>query len=233
MTDHELFQIRPIGTIESPYKQKFGTPRQSQLNQETTGKIIFDKEVMPDGSLDGLEEYSHLWVLFIFHKNNLRNQAGKVKPPRLEGKKMGVLATRSPHHPNDIGMSLVKILKIDQQSKLIEFSSVDMIDQTPVIDIKPYINEYDSVDNSKSPWLEIETFKIEFTEKVEELLSKREDHLKIKQLITSSFQFDVRNHEDRTNNLPDKVHKSLIKGLDIHFKYDGTKVLITDCIDIS
>lgn len=103
----------------------------------------------PEHSLDGLAEYSHLWILYHFHRNDSHPKA-KVAPPRLNGERVGVFSTRSPHRPAPIGLSLVEIKKIEGPT--IYFYGTDMVDGTPVLDIKPYIPMYDSpmTDNSFS-----------------------------------------------------------------------------------
>ena len=95
----------------------------------------------PEHALEGLEEYSHMWVIYHFHKNTSHPKA-KVAPPRLGGERVGVFATRSPHRPCPIGLSLVDIERIE--SSCISFYGTDMVDGTPVLDIKPYIPFYDS-----------------------------------------------------------------------------------------
>ncbi|TWW58739.1 tRNA (adenine(37)-N6)-methyltransferase [Takifugu flavidus] len=96
----------------------------------------------PEHSLFGLEHYSHIWIVFVFHKNGHLSYKAKVKPPRLDGKKVGVYSTRSPHRPNALGLTLAKLDKVVGDT--LYLSDIDMIDGTPVLDVKPYIPEYDS-----------------------------------------------------------------------------------------
>lgn len=138
-----LYQFKPIGTINSPFPRIRGTPRQPTVtmhNARATLKLNKDTFTNPSHSLHDLEQFSHLWIIFVFHKHDSGVKA-KVAPPRLNGEKTGVFATRSPHRPCPIGMSLVKIEKIVED--VIYFSGVDMIDGTPVLDVKPYIPHYD------------------------------------------------------------------------------------------
>jgi tRNA-Thr(GGU) m(6)t(6)A37 methyltransferase TsaA len=142
--------MKPIGRIESCYRDKFGTPRQPGLAPSSWARLRIDKEWQPELALQGLEGFSHLWVLFQFHQNtNLRYHA-KVHPPRLGGEPIGVFATRSPHRPNPIGLSLVKIEKIEGDS--VYLSGVDLVDGTPVLDIKPYLPEVESVSQARAGW---------------------------------------------------------------------------------
>lgn len=133
-----------IGVIKTTFPEKRGTPRQPGVCADSVAKIILNNDVFtnPEHSLEGLDEYSHMWILFHFHKNDSTHVRAKVAPPRLNGIRTGVFATRSPHRPCPIGLSLVKIERVEE--RLIFFSGVDMIDGTPILDIKPYIPQYDS-----------------------------------------------------------------------------------------
>lgn len=142
--------ISPIATIATPYKQKFAIPRQPGL-AKAKGKIQFIGEYDNADMLEGLEGYSHLWVLFQFHQTVERGWKAKVKTPRLGGNKtMGVLATRSTHRPNGIGMSVVENLGVAKVggNTVLEVSGVDLLDGTPILDIKPYLPYADSVPNA-------------------------------------------------------------------------------------
>ncbi|XP_059161495.1 tRNA (adenine(37)-N6)-methyltransferase-like [Physella acuta] len=137
------FIMKPIGTMKSVFHYKNGTPRQSSLCQTARGILTIEKTIFnnPEHSLEGLEQFSHAWILFVFHKNNNAHTKAKVKPPRLDGQKVGVFSSRSPYRPNNIGLSLVKIDKIEGAT--VHFSGIDLLDGTPVLDIKPYIPDYD------------------------------------------------------------------------------------------
>jgi tRNA-Thr(GGU) m(6)t(6)A37 methyltransferase TsaA len=113
-------------------------------------KIRIHREWQPEQALEGLEGFSHLWVIFEFHQNKTSGYHAKVHPPRLGGKQMGVFATRSPHRPNNIGLSLVKIEKIVKDE--IWVSGVDLVDGTPVLDIKPYLPEVEALPSAQSGW---------------------------------------------------------------------------------
>jgi len=129
--------IKPIGYLESVYREKFGTPRQSGFVKNARARLTLVNEIS-EQCLDGLEDYGYIWIVFIFHigMHDYNNKKSKIAPPKLEGKKMGVFATRSPHRYNPIGLSLAKLDKIE--GKTIHLSGSDLIHGTPVIDIKPY-----------------------------------------------------------------------------------------------
>ncbi|CAL1531859.1 unnamed protein product [Lymnaea stagnalis] len=146
----ENITMRPIGTMRSVFHYKNGTPRQSSLCEAARGILTIDKNIFnnPEHSLEGLEQFSHAWIIFVFHKNNNVHTKAKVKPPRLDGHRIGVFSTRSPYRPNNIGLSLAKIDSV--QGCSVHFSGIDLLDGTPVLDIKPYIPDYDKPKDSFS-----------------------------------------------------------------------------------
>lgn len=132
-------QLRAIGKIVSPYSKRMGTPRQPQLVPSSRGYIDLDQ--VPQASVSGITDYSHIWVIFEFHANTDLNNAKrtKIRPPRGGGIKVGQLATRSPHRPNPIGLSLVKVEKWDEINRRLYISGLDLVHGTPVYDIKPCV----------------------------------------------------------------------------------------------
>eukprot|EP00965_Chrysotila_dentata_P243820 6205627-Pleurochrysis_carterae.AAC.1 len=139
--------LKPIGHIESVFVQKFGTPRQGCLAPDTPARLAVDQSML--GSLDvryaleGIEAYSHVWLVWSFHMNSHAAARAKVQPPRLRGQRVGLFATRSPFRPNPIGLSLVRLDGITDGNTLL-LSGVDLVDGTPVFDVKPYIPQYDA-----------------------------------------------------------------------------------------
>lgn len=140
--------MKIIAYIKTDFKEKFGIPRQSGLVEETRGKIIFEKEFRVPEAFRGLEEFSHIWILWNFSKAERENWSPTVRPPLLGGnKRMGVFATRSPFRPNPIGLSCVKLEKIEQTKEhgtVLYVRGADLMDGTPVYDIKPYLPYADS-----------------------------------------------------------------------------------------
>lgn len=132
-------QLRSIGKIVSPYTKRMGTPRQPQLVPSSRGFIDLDQ--IPQASVSGIADYSHIWVIFEFHANTDLNNVKrtKIRPPRGGGIKVGQLATRSPHRPNPIGLSLVKVEKWDETNRRLYISGLDLVHGTPVYDIKPCV----------------------------------------------------------------------------------------------
>lgn len=140
--------MKIIGHIYTDFPTKFGIPRQSSLISGLVGKIVMEPEFRTPDAFAGIEEFSHLWLLWKFSANQKQHWSAKVAPPRLGGrKKVGVFATRSPFRPNDIGLSCVKLLKVvydKDEGTVLYVDGVDMMDKTPVYDIKPYIPITDS-----------------------------------------------------------------------------------------
>ncbi|XP_066155867.1 tRNA (adenine(37)-N6)-methyltransferase-like [Euwallacea fornicatus] len=145
-SENSKLNLRPIGTINSQFPSIRGTARQSSITMNNAmARLTLNKDTFtnPSHLLEGLENYSHLWIIFVFHVHGNHTKA-KVAPPRLNGQRLGVFATRSPHRPCPIGLSLVQIDRIE--GGVIYFSGVDMVDGTPVLDVKPYIPRYDRVE---------------------------------------------------------------------------------------
>ena len=139
--------MKIIAKIHTEFKEKFGIPRQSNLSS-ARGKIVFEKSYRNPDALRGIEGYSHLWIIWQFSESIRADFVPTVRPPRLGGnKKVGVFATRSPFRPNPIGLSSVKLLSVEEEAGLgtvIYVEGVDMLDGTPIYDIKPYVRYSDS-----------------------------------------------------------------------------------------
>ncbi len=146
--------MEPLCTINTPFIEKFGTPRQSLLIREAWGKMVFPKNDFYAEAFRGLEESSHLWLIFQFHKIPATQMNGLVRPPRfLNELKMGVFATRSPHRPNRLGLSVVEFDRLEILKNEIHLwvKGVDLVDGTPIFDIKPYVPYVDHV-SARSPF---------------------------------------------------------------------------------
>ncbi len=153
--DHSLFSLQSIATIRSCYPQRFGIPRQAGLVKSATASINFAATRDNELALRDLESFSHLWVIFLFHKQNYTGFKPLVQPPRLGGKKtMGVYATRSPNRVNPIGLSAVLIDHVEFGATEIKVhvQGGDFLDGTPVLDIKPYVPFADSIEQARSDW---------------------------------------------------------------------------------
>jgi len=136
------FAFEQIGVIRSPWKEKFAVPRQPGLVQDGHGELHLMAPYNQPEAVRGLESFSHLWVLFVFHQTMAGGWRPTVRPPRLGGNaRMGVFATRSTFRPNPVGMSLVelKAIRCEKNQVILQLGSLDLVDGTPVVDIKPYL----------------------------------------------------------------------------------------------
>ncbi|HEY8090540.1 MAG TPA: tRNA (N6-threonylcarbamoyladenosine(37)-N6)-methyltransferase TrmO [Polyangiaceae bacterium] len=149
------YAFEPIGFVRSPFAERADAPRQAVADggKGVVGRI----ELLPgrglEDALDGLGAFSHVWVLFVFHRNveQARGWSPKVLPPRA-ARKVGVFASRSPHRPNPIGMSAVKLERVE--GLVVHVSNLDLLDGTPVLDLKPYVPYADAYPEAQSGWLE-------------------------------------------------------------------------------
>lgn len=129
---------KPIATVRTPFPTKFGIPRQSGLVEQTEARILFEEPYRTPDALRGIEGYSHLWLLWLFSASVREGWSPTVRPPRLGGNvRVGVFATRSPFRPNPIGLSCVRLLRVEGCELVV--AGADLMDGTPILDIKPYL----------------------------------------------------------------------------------------------
>ncbi len=153
--------FKPIGIIRTPFQDRFGIPRQSGLTPSIQGTVEI---ALPwAAGIKGLETFSHIWLIFLFHEHGAKTLRPTIRPPRLGGyDRLGVFATRSPHRPCSIGMSVVTLLKLREATakerqegigSIVQVGGVDLLDGTPILDIKPYIPYADSIPSANSGWV--------------------------------------------------------------------------------
>lgn len=144
----ETIEMHPIAHMRSDFPTKFGIPRQSGLVEELRSIIVFEPEYRNDDALRGIEEYSHLWLIWQFSQAVREGWSPTVRPPRLGGNtRMGVFGTRSPFRPNNLGLSCVRLLEVTHTEScgtVLVVGGADLLDGTPIFDIKPYIPYSDS-----------------------------------------------------------------------------------------
>ncbi len=166
--------IEPVAHIENDYKDKFAVPRQSGI-ANIKSKIVFEEQYASPNAVKELDGFSHIWLIWGFSKNIREEHSLTVRPPRLGGnKRVGVFASRSPFRPNNLGLSCVKLDKIEYDEKgrpYLKVSGADLIDGTPIYDIKPYIKFTDSHEDAVSGFVETSEFSMLKVEMPEELLS--------------------------------------------------------------
>lgn len=223
--------MKIIAKIETDMPDKFGIPRQSGIVEELKGRIVFEPEYRIREALDGIEEFSHLWLIWEFSENIRENFSPTVRPPRLGGeKRKGVFATRSPFRPNPIGLSCVKLEKIvhtNDKGIVLIVSGADLMNGTPIYDIKPYIKYTDSRPESTQGFAEDfldYALDVEISEDILKIFSKE----KQKALI------GILKHDPRPayHNSSERIYGVKYAGYDIHFKVDGIKLTVTDAVKI-
>lgn len=144
--------METIGCVQTCYAEKFGVPRQPGLVPQAWGRVVFDHSYRSETFLRGIEGFSHLWLVFLFHQAAAKAGRGMVRPPRLGGnERRGVFATRAPYRPNSIGLSVVELVGVDREhaeGPVLNLRGVDLVDGTPLLDVKPYVPFSDSVENA-------------------------------------------------------------------------------------
>lgn len=221
----ESFNIRPIAYIRMDFEDKFGIPRQSGRAPALTGKIVFLPEFRNPEAIRGIEGFSHLWLLFDFSKAHREEWSPTVRPPRLGGnKRIGVFASRSPFRPNPIGLSSVKLERVERGGKdgdVLVVSGVDLLDMTPIFDIKPYLPFSDSHPEALGGYAdEFEDYRlaVDFPPELLEKLSGEKREAAVECLADDprpSYQND-----------PERVYSMKFAGADIRFKVDGGRLTV-------
>ena len=217
--------MKIIAKIYTDFKEKFGIPRQSSLS-DARGKIVFEKEYRNPDAVRGIEEFSHLWLIWQFSEAKREKFTPTVRPPRLGGnKKIGVFATRSPYRPNPIGLSSVKLEEVREESGLgtvIYVRGVDMLDGTPIYDIKPYISYSDSHPDAVSGFAD-EKFGKKLEVSIPDCESRKLDS-KLLSELTSLLEEDPR---PSYQNDKDREYGMNFFGKEIMFKVDGKTLYVT------
>ena len=218
--------MKIIAKIESDYKEKFGIPRQSGIADELTAKIVFEPEYRVSEALRGIEDYSHLWLIWQFSKAVRDNWSPTVRPPRLGGnKRMGVFATRSPFRPNPIGLSSVKLLGVEHtkdRGGVLIVSGADLLDGTPIYDIKPYLPFTDSHPDALAGFsdnVRDYALKVDFCK---ELLTKI--HISKQKPLLKILEHDPR---PSYQNDADREYGMKFSDYEIFFKVEGDTLTVT------
>lgn len=224
-------ELKKIARIKTGFTQKFGIPRQSGLVDEV-GQIIFEPEFRNPNYIEGISDYDYLWLIWGFSKNKPLEGA-TVRPPRLGGQKhMGVFATRSPFRPNNIGLSSVKLLRVEQDEKLgpiLLVSGVDMLDGTPIYDIKPYIPYADVHENVRGGF----TDDLSKGEQVQVVFP--EEHLKKLPVVIRESAIQVLAQDPRAgyDRNKEREFRLLYHGYDIVFTAEEDKLVVTDVVEFN
>lgn len=219
--------IEPIAIFRSPFKSKFGVPKQSGLVAELEGEIVFVPTYRNADALRGLEEFDYLWLIWEFSANSHSANSLVVRPPLLGGnEKMGVFATRSPFRPNPLGLSSVRISHIawdDSRGPVIHVHGADLMDGTPIYDIKPYVPYADSHPEARGGFTDTHVLKrlsVEIPPQVRQLFTGQQVLA-----LTKILELDPRPHYHKDNQ---KTYGMSYGGYDIHFRVANGRVEVTD-----
>lgn len=219
-------EIRQIAYIRNDFSGKFGIPRQSGLVSTLTSEIVFLPEYRNPDALRGIEQYTHLWLIWEFSEARRDDWTPTVRPPRLGGNtRMGVFATRSPYRPNPLGLSAVKILgtELTRDGTIIKVSGADLLNGTPIYDIKPYLQYVDSIPNASNGFALATADDILSVDIPEKLL------IKIPEDKRSGLR-DVLAQDPRPQyqHEPERVYTMSFGEAEVSFTVDGDVLTVTD-----
>lgn len=219
--------VKPIAKMHSDFPTKFGIPRQSGLVNSLRSTIVFEPEYRNPDALRGLEEFSHLWIIWQFSEAVRQEWSPTVRPPRLGGNtRMGVFATRSPFRPNSIGLSCVKLIGLEQTEDcgtVIHVAGADLMNGTPIFDIKPYIPYSDAHPDALGG----------FTDTAGDFLLKVDFPARLLDMIPTDKQtalMDVLSHDPRPSYQQDsdRIYGLCFAGFDIRFTVRDQTLLVKE-----
>ncbi len=222
------YTIKPIAYIHNDLKTKFGVPRQSGLAKELMSEIVFEPEYRIDDALRGMTDFSHIWLIWGFSEARNQGWSPTVRPPRLGGnERMGVFATRSPFRPNSLALSCVKIIDVVHKDKLgsvITVSGADLMDGTPIYDIKPYLPYADCIPDAEGGFAPDGGKTLEVCADGEIL--KKLDEQQQKSLI----EILARDPRPQYHDDASRIYGMEFGNHEIKFRVDGDKLFITEII---
>ena len=224
-----MYSFNPIATIQTPFREKFGIPRQASLSQGVTGTLLFTKAYNNPDFLRGIEAFSHLWLTFVFDRHIEQETSALVRPPRLGGNaKIGVFASRSSFRPNPIGLSLVKYVShtFSNGQLSLTVSGVDIVDQTPILDIKPFIAYSDNADGAQCSYAEevpTQRLNVSYSKHADEQIAALSTRYpRLKETINTMLGYDPR-PAYKHDKVDSKIYKVGVFDLDITFTVEGTE----------
>ena len=225
----ESFEMRIIARVRSDFSTKFGVPRQSALAEELVSRLVFEPEFRDENALRGIEQFLHLWLIWMFSENAQAGWSPTVRPPRLGGNaRVGVFASRSPFRPNPVGLSCVRLLDVERDANfgpVLLLGGADLMDGTPVFDVKPYIPYTDAHPDAEKGYTAqtiLHALDVDFPE----ALLARVPEEKRNALISVLRQDPRPSYQ----NDPDRVYGFGFAGMEIRFRVMGNTLIVTDVI---
>lgn len=217
--------IKPVAYIKTDFKEKFGIPRQSGRCPALKGEITVEKDYAKEEFFRGIEKFTHLWLIFGFSANEKKRAAATVRPPRLGGnERVGVFASRAPFRPNGLGLSCVKLEKVsvNENGVTLTVSGADLLDGTPIYDIKPYIPSADKIDGAYGGYSE------DFTNYALDVIFP-EDLLNLLPCDKRAAAKECLKEDPRPSYQNDgREYGMLFSGYDVKFIVDGKTLTVTD-----
>ena len=224
-------EIKPIAFFHSSLTSKFGIPRQSGLANELQGQIVFEPEYQREEAVRGLEQFDYLWLIWEFSANPLEQQGLTVRPPRLGGnERVGVFASRSPFRPNRLGLSCVYINKVEMtrdKGPVIHVKGADLMDGTPIYDIKPYVTYADSHADARSGFVdekEWHPLQVVMTDECQRCFSAEE--------LAGLCQVLAQDPRPRYHDDEERVYGMPFGGFDVRFKVKDRVLTVVQVVSI-
>lgn len=221
--------VKVIAHIETLFKTKFGVPRQSGLVKKLPARIVMEPQYRTKDAFRGIEGYSHLWLIWEFSEAKKENWSATVRPPRLGGNtRMGVFATRSPYRPNPIGLSCVKLERVEyteNEGPVLHVTGADLMNNTPILDIKPYIPFADAVEGATSGFAG-EQYSRSLEVNVDEKLLSRV----VEELRAPLLEILAQDPRPAYKDAPERVYGFEFADYEIKFKSDGETLTVVDII---
>lgn len=223
------YSMRVIARIHTDFSTKFGVPRQSGLVDALESTIVFEPEFRNSDALRGLDGFSHLWLVWVFDQAIRESWSPTVRPPRLGGnQRMGVFATRSPFRPNPIALSSVKLAGIEQTDAfgtVLKIRGADLMDGTPILDIKPYIPYADSHPDAIGGFASVPAGETLDVQIADDLLERVPENRR--EALRGVLAQDPRPHYQ---NDPERIYGFGFAGLEVKFSVDGSSLIVKDIL---
>ena len=220
--------ITPIASIRTEFPSKFGIPRQAGLAEDLRGKIVFEPAFRVDEALRGLEDFSHIWLIWGFSENRDRAWTPTVRPPRLGGNtRLGVFATRSPFRPNGLGLSCVRLIGMQKEDGLgttLTVAGADLMDGTPISDIKPYLPYADCRPEAAGG------FASEIPERLEILIPPELKERIPEEKRTALTEVLAQDPRPRYQEDPERVYGMSFAGLEIRFRVEKDRLSVLEIV---
>ncbi len=236
----ETFAMQPIGYLETPFKQRFAVPRQPGLVADLPARLVVVPPYDCPQAWVGIEAYSHVWLLFVFDRSRSHAFQPTVRPPRLGGnRRIGVFASRSNFRPNPIGLSVVALerLEYDNHRVRLRVRGCDMLDATPVLDVKPYIPYADALRTAHAglaPNPPTKRFTVVFSESAQRaILARQARYPELQTVLTELLAYDPRPAYTTGEEAPDQVFATAMYDFDLHWRIDGDVVEVLALHDVA